>query len=126
MLKARGLMLPKLLRRTIEAAIWLVVVASSVGGAMAAAPRVILVHGELVNDTLRFADWEENLQLITSIGERPSISPAELTNRPSVKLSFFWGPGWDQYLNDGDQLRELEAKDANEQARFYPARGPYA
>ena len=67
---------------------------SSPARAEAAAPRVIVVEGALLDAPRVFADWEENLRIARSIERSltaPRVDESRLATRPRLEVLFYEG-----------------------------------
>jgi hypothetical protein len=113
----------------------------------AAAPRLVMVYGSLLDKPAVIDDWigiEEKLYWcqglcsvdgkVTDGRQKNDIEPADLKGRPYLDLALFWGTPWVQYVNDGKPLGNIKAEDAEAtlgqgmqssaaHGKFYPACG---
>jgi hypothetical protein len=103
----------------------LIVVATSFGAsstpAGAAAPRIVIISGAPLRAQVVIADWG---RIGTIVGEIAGARPAPragLTRRPRMKISMFWGHGWNDYLRSGKPASALRPRDANQFGSLYPA-----
>lgn len=88
---------------------------------LAAAPRIIIIHGSLLRERVVLSDRDQNLKFMLSISEPANISEDQLNNRPYLDIAMFWGPAWVAYVEAGRSLDELQPDQANQHGRFYPA-----
>ena len=89
--------------------------------APAAAPRLILVDRGGLSTPGVLADWSENLTfLIQWKLARPAPHP-QLRCRPAYRLSFMWGPEWNDYVSSGKPLRAIRPNETEFHGRFWPA-----
>jgi hypothetical protein len=89
-----------------------------VAPAHAAAPNYILVSGPGLKRAILLADWDENLRLLASLVEAPTV-PTRLTrHRPRLDLAEFWG--W------SGRPRPTRPSEANQHGSLYPAHGSRA
>jgi len=89
----------------------------------AAAPRLLIVYGPPLTRPVILDDWQENLTLMLAATDNAGISADALQGRPYVRLAFFWGPEWAQYVDAGKPLSALRPEQGNQHGRFYPAVG---
>ena len=99
------------------------IVVASVVSLNAAAPRLILISGPLLERPILIEDWDDNARIMAGINERTVAQSEPLVDRPFFELALFWGLEWVQYANDGRPLAHLKPEQANQHARFYPAVG---
>ena len=89
--------------------------------ACAAAPRLILVDQGGLARPIVLADWSENLTFLIEWNlARPARNPP-LRCRPAYRLSFMWGPEWNDYVDSGMPLRAIRPGDTDAHGRFWPA-----
>jgi hypothetical protein len=89
--------------------------------AQAAAPRLILIHGEGLAHPIVLTDWWGNLALMG--GDAVHTFPWQLRDRPYFELALFWDPKWDTYVRDGNRLESITPNQADQWGRFYSATG---
>ena len=99
------------------------VVLASVASLNAAAPRLILVGGPLLERPVLIQDWDDTMRIMAGINDRAVAASEPPTDRPYYELALFWGMEWVQDINDGRPLAALKPEQANQHARFYPAVG---
>ena len=92
----------------------------------AAAPWIIIVHGDLLPQRVVMHDWHENLSLMAAMamdGRIPADTMA-VHRRPYVHLAMFWGHQWskENYPRTSEALARLRPDQAASHGRFYPAR----
>lgn len=94
-----------------------------VGSARAAAPRLIMVSGELLADRVLISDAEYMFELYGSFFRGRPVDRSSLEGRPSLRLGLFWDNSlWEPYVREG-RLDELRPDQANQVGSFYPAVG---
>jgi hypothetical protein len=109
------------MRRAIVVLVFVALVALSAPAALAAAPRLILVEGGGLSRPVVLADWSENLTFLTQWLEARPARRAHLRCRPAYRLSFMWGPEWNDYVDSGKPLRAIRPRDTDFHGRFWPA-----
>lgn len=67
------------------------------------------------------SDWREIARFQQAVLTSPSVGPRALAGRPSLRISLFWGPGWNDYVDQHRPLSRLRPRDADTFGRFYPA-----
>lgn len=72
-------------------------------------------------DPVYLDDWRENGSMLPSASD-VQVSADALAERPFLNLALFWGPDWQDYVDSGE-LSSLQANQANQYGRFYPAVG---
>lgn len=87
----------------------------------AAAPRLVMVYGELLPTPVVLSDLEENARLMASVSTRVDQEPEDLDRRRYLNLAFFWGEAWDDAPSVDAIPADLAPAEANRQGRFYPA-----
>ncbi len=91
--------------------------------AHAAAPRLMMVHGEPLSERIVLANHADNLTIL--LGEATELTPDERSARPHLQVALFWGPKWEAYVR-GERLMELSSDMADQHARLYQAGGNVA
>jgi len=72
------------------------------------APRIIMVHSELLEEPLYMTDWSQNLELLGAIRAGTKTEVGSLADRPRIHFTLFMdGPRWEPYANDPELLRTL-------------------
>ena len=84
----------------------------------AAAPWIIIVDGEQLEEPVYIADYFDNYDLL---GSREPGDTGDLDGRPYLDLYLFWGPNWGEYVSSGKPLEDLDPQHAGQRGRFYPA-----
>jgi hypothetical protein len=109
--------------RSVRSAVLAVAVVAAVGAstADAAAPRVILVSGPPLQRPIVISNWSENGAFFSAAAHSIGTRRPGLTARPSFRLSFFWGPGWNEYVDSGGSLRAICPCQTQYHGRFWPA-----
>ena len=87
----------------------------------AAAPWIIIVHGDLLPQRVVMSDWHENHRLMGAIDVSTPADTTAVDQRPYVHLAMFWGPEWANYPRTPVALARLRPEQANQYGRFYPA-----
>ncbi len=87
----------------------------------AAAPWIIIVHGDLLPQRVVMSDWHENNRLMGAIDASTQADTTAVHQRPYVHLAMFWGPEWANYPRTPEALARLRPEQANQHGRFYPA-----
>lgn len=83
--------------------------------AQAAAPRYILVSGESLPRPVTLGDWNENVNLYSSLLNADRPSPGWEANRVRYNLALFWGAP--------EKPRPTNPAAANQHGWFYPSTG---
>jgi hypothetical protein len=99
------------------------IVLASVVNLSAAAPRLILVSGALLERPVLIEDWDDNMRIMAAVNSRTVAESESLENRPFYEFALFWGAEWVQYVNEGRPVAALKPEQATQHARFYPAVG---
>lgn len=70
----------------------LVAAVSSAGPVHAAAPRVIVVEGDLLDTPIILSDWSENLELVGAIESTKDNGPSQTADpaRPRLDVLYYW------------------------------------
>jgi hypothetical protein len=95
--------------------------AVGVDTADAAAPWLIIVDGSALGEPVVLDDWNENAALMSGIATRADMALHDLEQRPYFDVALFWGPDWQSVSGDGEAINRLDAGQANQHGRFYPA-----
>jgi hypothetical protein len=111
------------MRRFAVAAFAVLVTAAFAAAASAAAPRLILVDQGGLKRPIVLANWDENGSLLSDSNQGRPVRKAALRNRPSFRLSFMWGPEWEDYVAQGQPLAALRSSWTEFHGRFWPAVG---
>jgi hypothetical protein len=109
--------------RCVSSLALVVIVVASVVSLDAAAPRLILISGPLLEHPVLIEDWDATSRIMAAINDRAVAESKALVDRPFDELALFWGLECVQYVNDGRPLAALKPAQANQHARFYPAAG---
>src|SRR5438874_10332416 len=75
--------------------------------AAAAAPRLLMIYGTPLAQPVILDDFGDNLQLMLSISDAADITASELEGRPCLKLAYFWGQDWVDYVAQGKSIAVL-------------------
>lgn len=78
--------------------------------AEAAWPRLLLVYGPPLTRPVVLADSQENETLMLAATDTATISGDQLKGRPYVRLAFFWGPEWAQYVSRAASIQRSVVK----------------
>ena len=100
-----------------------VVAISSASVAQAAAPRIVIISGQPLEQQVVISDWGKIVTIVDSAGvagARPAPR-TQLADRPRLRFSMFWGPRWNEYLRSGKPAAALRPWQANQVGSFYPA-----
>jgi hypothetical protein len=89
----------------------------------AAAPRIMIIYGGTLTQPIILVDWQENLQLMSSVSDVAQVTPADLAQRPYFQVAMFWGPDWVQYIDDGHDPTTLRPDQATQHGLLYPGYG---
>jgi hypothetical protein len=89
--------------------------------AEAAAPRIVIVSGKPLAHQVVISDWQPIFIVVHELANARAVARSELADRPWLKLSMFWGPRWNEYLNEGKSPAASRPRDADQHGRFYPA-----
>lgn len=92
-----------------------------------AAPAIVVVDGSLLSRRVILADVGENVRLFVQFSGPLPPGDAEAAResfrrRPHLDLWLFWGLKWYSAATDTASWAKLKPQDADEHARFYPAR----
>jgi hypothetical protein len=99
------------------------IVLVSVVSLNAAAPRVILVSGPLLERPILIDDLDDNARIMASVNNRAVAASEAPTDRPYYEFALFWRVEWVHYINEGRPVAALKSEQATQHARFYPAVG---
>jgi hypothetical protein len=91
------------------------------GAASAAAPRIVIFSGRPLVHQVVVSDWQKIFTVTQAAAGAPSVQPAQRAKRPSMRVSMFWGPGWNDFLAQGHDPTTLRPSQADQVGRFYPA-----
>jgi hypothetical protein len=109
------------MKRTLVACLVAVAVtASLVGVAHAAAPRIVIVSGKPLARQVVISDWAEIFSVVQGVVSVRPVPRAQLAGRPRLKVSMFWGPIWNEYLESGNDASALRPRQADQFGGFYP------
>src|SRR5687767_9415290 len=90
---------------------------------VAAAPRIIMFSGPRLDRPVVLTDWQANMDLVQALEQTTYVGADQLKDRPYLTVSFFWGPRWNAFINEGRPLSDLRPEEAGHHGRFYPAAG---
>ncbi|MFL5954345.1 MAG: hypothetical protein ACJ76I_09590 [Gaiellaceae bacterium] len=93
----------------------------AVGSASAAAPRIVIFSGGPLAHQIVVSDWQAIFAVTQAAVAAPTAPRAQLAHRPSVHVSMFWGPGWNDYIRSGKDPKALRPGQADQAGRFFPA-----
>ncbi len=108
-------------RLSIAIAALAVAAALGAGTASAAAPRIIIVSGEPLAQQVVIANWQSIFAVVDEVANARVVQRRQLAGRPSLKVSMFWGPRWNDYLSKGNRASALRPRHADQFGSFYPA-----
>ncbi len=97
------------------------VLAASASVARAAAPRIVIVSGKPLAHQVVISDWERISVVVGEIASGRIVPRTQLASRPRLKLSLFWGPRWNDYLDKGNPAAALRPRQADQFGSFYPS-----
>ena len=86
----------------------------------AAAPWIIIMHGDLLPQRVVMSDWHENSRLMGAINVSTPADTTAVHQRRYVHLAMFWGPEWANHPRTPEALAGLRPEQANQHGRFYP------
>jgi hypothetical protein len=99
----------------------LVALTIGAGTASAAAPRIVIFSGGPLAHQVVVSDWQKIFQVTQTVANAPAVSRGRLERRPSLRVSMFWGPAWNDFLAQGHDPATLHPSQADQVGRFYPA-----
>jgi hypothetical protein len=100
------------------AVVWCLV---GVEAASAAAPRIVIFSGAPLDHQIVVTDWHAIFAVTQATVSAPAVARRRLAARPSVRISMFWGPVWNDYLRHGGDPNALRPAQADQVGRFFPA-----
>ena len=109
------------MRRVVVAIVVVALVGLTTATAFAAAPRLILVDRGGLSRPIVLTDWFENGTLLSEWKLARPARHTRLRCRPAYRLSFLWGPEWNDYVSSGKPLRALRPRETEFHGRFWPA-----
>jgi hypothetical protein len=83
----------------------------------AAAPRLIMFSGSLVQAPIVLDDWSENGEFMVAL---TPTKLSEVFGRPFLEVALFSSPGFGKYAGDARPIAALNPRDADQHARFHP------
>ena len=103
----------------------LTALAGSAGGVEAAAPRLIVVQGDLLTEPLYLTDWEANHLITLGIAnsqqpDTPTIDGTTLDGRPHLEIMSYWVQ-WTAELEATRDPIELTNGEPTSRIPFWPA-----
>jgi hypothetical protein len=98
--------------------VWCLVV---VNAAAAAAPRIVIFSEPPLQHQIVVSDWHAIFAVTQATVSAPAVARRELAGRPSLRVSMFWGPGWNDYVRQGRDPKALRPAQADQVGRFFPA-----
>ena len=72
------------------------IVLASAASLNAAAPRLILISGPLLECPILIEDWDQNARIMAGINDRAVAHAEAPADRPFYELALFWGLEWVQ------------------------------
>ena len=98
-------------------------VLASAAGRYSAAPRIIMLHGGMLDDQRIFmTDWHENQRFMASTMVEADVAAEELVGRDVIQVALFWnGIRWEATAKDPKQLEALTPDQAESHGWIYPA-----
>ena len=97
-------------------------IAATAGPAQAAAPRIVIVSGKPLAHRIAIANWHAIFVVVSDVSNGRVAPRKELAGRPRLRLSLFWGPGWNDFLDAGGRATSLRPSQADQVGWLYPAR----
>jgi hypothetical protein len=89
--------------------------------ASAAAPRIVIFSGAPLKRQIVVSDWRSIFAVTqATVGARVAARD-QLAHRPWLRISMFWGPGWNDYVREGGDPKALRPRQADQTGRFFPA-----
>lgn len=97
-----------------------------------AAPRLMMFKAPFFETPIIISDFADSMMIYQSMvlnKAEVSYNAQNLETRPVLEMYLFWGPEWEDYVNSGQPLDEIEFKQTNEsgwgsldeQGWFYPS-----
>jgi hypothetical protein len=99
----------------------LVALTIGAGTASAAAPRILIFTGGSLAHQVVVSEWQKIFKVTEVVANAPVVPRGQLEKRPSLRVSMFWGPGWNDFLAQGHDPTTLRPSQADQVGRFYPA-----
>jgi hypothetical protein len=93
----------------------------AVDAASAAAPRIVIFSGAPLEHQIVVSDWRAIFAVTQATASAPAVPRRRLAARPSLRVSMFWGPGWNDYVRQGRDPNALRPAQADQVGRFFPA-----
>ena len=100
------------------AVVWCLV---GVDAGSAAAPRIVIFSGAPLEHQIVVSDWHAIFAVTQATVGAPAVPRRRLAGRPSLRVSMFWGPGWNDYVRQGGDPKALRPAQADQVGRFFPA-----
>jgi hypothetical protein len=107
--------------RTLVTSLAVIALLVSATAASAAAPRIVIFSGGPLERQIVVSDWRAIFAVTQSMVAARAAAPAQVAHRPSLRVSMFWGPGWNEYLREGKDPKALRPGQSDQTGRFYPA-----
>jgi hypothetical protein len=98
-----------------------VAAALGTGPAHAAAPRILIFSGGVLDRQVVVSDWSRISSVVSVVAPARPLPRAVVRNRPRLLLALFWGPRWNEYLAAGKSPAALRPRQADQHGFFYPA-----
>jgi hypothetical protein len=109
------------MRRAVVVIVVVVLGGLAVAAAHGAAPRLILVDRGGLAQPKVLSNWSENLTFLTQWLQARPVRNVPPHCRPAFRLSFMWGPEWNDYVDSGKPLRAVRPRETEFHGRFWPA-----
>jgi hypothetical protein len=93
----------------------------AVSPASAAAPRIVIFSGGPLRHQIVISDWRSIFAVTQATVGARAAPRAQLAHRPSLRVSMFWGPGWNEYIREGKDPRALRPGQSDQTGWFFPA-----
>ena len=59
----------------------------------AAAPWLLMFHGDLLGKQIVISSWDETFKLLPNFRYAVTIDEGSLQSRPYIEMAYFWGQG---------------------------------
>jgi len=79
-----------------------------------------MFDGKLLRPVV-ISSWSEIARFQSAVLQSPDAAARLVRQRPSLRISLFWGPVWNDYVEKGRPLSALRPEQADQHGRFYPA-----
>jgi hypothetical protein len=107
--------------KRLVASVGLIALLVGASAAAAAAPRIVILSGGPLQHQIVVSDWRAIFAVTQATVAARAAAPAQAAHRPWIRVSMFWGPGWNDYLRQGKDPKALRPSQSDQTGRFYPA-----